>query len=116
MSFWVYLEDNDGEVCRSEPFEDGGTYVVGGSDECELNITYNYSRYYYEHLNAENGIRSLHEQRAGDWIEKLQSAVTALGTARDDDYWKATAGNAGSALSRLLAWARTYPDARFRVS
>ena len=26
-----------------EPFEDGGTYALGGTTDCELNVTYNYS-------------------------------------------------------------------------
>lgn len=101
---------------QSEPFEDGGTYVMGGSTECELNITYNYSRHYYAHLDAENGLRAMHGQRAGDWVERLEQTVNALGTARDDDYWKPTEGNAGAAAARLLAWARTYPQGVWRVS
>lgn len=144
MSWWVYLVDTtkdaycsygippdefvpeyDGDVpcptpCypshRTEPFEDGGTYVMGGSSECELNITYNYSRFYYETLDSEDGLRALNNQRAGDWIERLESAVAVLGTDRDDDYWKASAGNAGAALARLLAWARAYPEGIWSVS
>lgn len=99
-----------------ERFQDGGTQVMGGSTEASLNITYNYSPYYYEVLDKENGLRFLNNKRAGDVIAVLESAVAALGTYRDDDYWAKTPGNAGFALSILLAWARQYPDATFSVS
>jgi len=43
----------------------------------------------------------------------LQKAISLLGTERDPDYWKATEGNAGYALSILLGWARLHPTAKF---
>ena len=116
MSFWVSLEDAQGETCTSEPFEDGGTFVVGGSDECSLNVTYNYSRFYYGALDESEGLRAMNGGVARDWHGRLEQAVSDLGTERDNDYWAATAGNAGATLARLLAWARAFPDATFRVN
>lgn len=98
-----------------ERFQDGGTYAVGGSTEASLNITYNYSPFYYNHLDKENGLRFLNGKRAGDVIKALEYAVSALGTTRDNDYWASTPGNAGAALAVLLSWARQYPDAIFSV-
>lgn len=143
MSWWVSLLDHtkdpwcsygmgdkfvpqyDGdEVCPSPCYpavrvrehEEGGTYVLGGSAVAELNITYNYSSLYYETLDKENGLRALHNQSGADWIERLEAAVKTLGTERDNDYWKATAGNAGAALARLLAWTKAHPEGIWRVS
>ena len=129
MSFWVSLLDTTkdpwcDESCpepcypahTSEPFEDGGTYAIGGSDVCELNITYNYSPLYYRELDKDNGLRALDKQVASATVTHLEAAVKALGTERDDDYWKATAGNAGAALARLLAWAKAYPEGIWRVA
>lgn len=44
MSYDVYLRDDEGEVCTTEAHSEGGTYTVGGTDECHLNVTYNYSQ------------------------------------------------------------------------
>ena len=134
MSWWVSLLDQSSpaecdyglgdEACpapcypafRCEPFEDGGTFILGGSGECCLNITYNYSRFYYRELDGENGLRAMDGEKAGEWIARLAGAVEKLGTRRDENYWAATEGNAGAALSLLLAWARAYPQGVWRVA
>ena len=46
MSVWIRLEDLQGRTLEAERHEEGGTYVVGGTTECELNVTYNYSGLY----------------------------------------------------------------------
>ena len=84
---------------------------MGGTSEAHLNVTYNYSTQLHRHLDADNGLRWLYGKTGGDTIEKLDAAVKALGVARHNDYWKATDGNAGFALSILLAWARQHPAA-----
>lgn len=87
----------------------GGTYAVGGTTEANLNVTYNYSEHYRQHLDADQGIRWLYGQRAKDTFDRLEAAITALGTDRDTDYWKATPGNAGAALADLLTLGRMFP-------
>jgi hypothetical protein len=109
MSYDVSLE-NAGPV---ERFVDGGTYPVGGTDDPELNITYNYAEVYQIFGFS---INDLHGKRAGDFIEKFDEIVTKCGTKSFTDYWAPTPGNAGVAIARLLAWAKQYPDATFRVS
>jgi len=109
MSYWVSLE-NAGPV---ERFEDGGTQLLGGSTEAELNITYNYSEVY---SIFDFSINDLNGKRAGDMIEKFEEIVKKCGTHRFDNYWAPTPGNAGAAIARLLAWAKQYPDATFRAS
>lgn len=115
MSYDIDLVDATGQLCRTELFTDGGTYAMGGSSECSLNITYNYGPHFQTTL-GDGGLRLLDKQRAGDWITKLEAAIATLGTQRASNYWAPTPGNAGAALTRLLAWARTYPDATFEVS
>lgn len=46
-------------------------------------------------------------------IPNLEIAIKQLGTDIDPDYWKATAGNAGHALSVLLCWAKMHSDCVF---
>jgi hypothetical protein len=101
-------------LLMEEPFTDGGTYNVFGTDECELNITYNYGKLYKEVFPDDgtltNGrISWLYGKTGAESIPILKQGVALLGTERDDDYWKATAGNAGAALARLLSFAEAHP-------
>jgi len=107
-----------GLYINSEPvevslFKEGGTYVLGGSDRAELNVTYNYGHWYYKCLSPRKGLRWLYGKKAKDCIKRLEKAVKALGTKRNNDYWKDTKGNAGYALNILLKWAKQYPNAVF---
>ena len=110
MSWDVYLT-HGGETTLKVPLhQEGGTYALGGTNAAELNITYNYSPYYYTHLDEEKGLRWLDGQIAKDTIDRLQSAVEELGVVRDSDYWRQSPGNAGYALNILLSWARLHPE------
>lgn len=115
MSFWVSLNDQDG-VCIVDNHTEGATVAIGGVMEADLNVTYNYSKHFYECLDKEHGLRALNGQRAGDWLKRMEGAVLKLGDKRDPDYWKDTPGNAGHALNVLLKWAAQYPDATWEVS
>lgn len=115
MSWWIYLNDSNGQPVQIEKFSEGGTYAVGGISEATLNITYNYSRIFQEYLHPE-GLRWLNEKKASEVLPALVNAVDQLGIQRDNDYWKATKGNAGLALSILAQWAKDNPDAMFLVS
>ena len=110
MSYDIYLRDG-GMIVEVPIHSEGGTYVCGGTTDGRLNLTYNYSPHYREHIDAEEGIRWLYGRTGKETIEKLESAVAVLGIDRDDDYWAPTRGNAGYALSILLGWARAHPDA-----
>ena len=134
MSFDVVLQyskedGSSGDTCVSQQKRiAGGTYVMGGTNDCELNITYNYSVHYHEIFpiayaqkgNGQvametTGLRWLTDKTGAEAIPILESCVERLGTKRSEDYWKATMGNAGYALSILLEWAREFPEARFWV-
>ena len=91
----------------------GGTYRVGGTNEAHLNATYNYSKYYYK-LFGEEGIRALYGRTGADCISMLEGAIAKLKDDVNEDYWKATEGNAKQALCGLLAFAKLRPDGIFQ--
>ena len=115
MSYDVYLE-NRGICVSVARHEEGGTYVLGGAEEAQLNITYNYASFYYQYLPMGDGLRWLNGKRAGETIESLQLAVMMLGDDVYEDYWAPTRGNAGHALKVLLGWAIEHPYAIWSVS
>lgn len=115
MSYWVYLEDENGDSVTVPFHAEGGTFAMGGIDVAELNVTYNYSRHYGKHLDKDS-LRWLHGKKASDTSKRLLAAVEALGTERSDDYWEPTEGNAGFALAILYQWSLHQPDAVWRVS
>ena len=98
---------------KVERIQEGGTQVVGGTDEPELNITYNYAEVY---SLFDFNINDLNGRRAALFIEKMEQIVAKCGTKRFENYWAPTPGNAGFALSILLGWAKQYPDATWEVS
>jgi hypothetical protein len=115
MSWWVYLQDASNQSVSVEPHQSGGTYRIGGCGEAELNVTYNYSKWYHLALDKDTGLKWLHGKMARECIERLTVAVNQLGTKQAADYWASTRGNAGYALNILLTWARANPDAIFTV-
>jgi len=88
----------------------GGTYALGGTAEAWLNITYNYAKYFYDHIDEEDGIRSIYGKTGFDSIPILEKAIAKLGNDVDDDYWKPTEGNAKKSLLQLVALAKLRPD------
>lgn len=103
----------------------GGTYVVGGTAEASLNITYNYSKHFRKAFGDEDanltefdkmfgggntGIRKLYGMSAVESIPILEKAISKLGNDVDADYWKSTEGNAKQALIQLLTLAKMRPD------
>jgi hypothetical protein len=100
----------DGKPVEVEAHEEGGTYVLGGRSEASLNVTYNYSKQ-FDALDVEKGLRWLYGKTGRETLDRLAHAIAALGTERDNDYWKGTAGNAGHALAVLYRWAKQHPDA-----
>lgn len=115
MSADLWLEDDAGHVLHSEHrIQEGGTQCLGGTDLCELNITYNYFGLFYL-----TGV-DLHEfpgRRARETESELTRAVAQLGTRRSErSYWEPTPGNAGFALSILLGWVREHGAGIWRGS
>jgi len=118
VSWEVYLRDESGEVIElgeRDPRLMGGTHRVGGPDRAELNLTWNYGRFFHMALDAEHGLHWLDGKRAQDTAERLEKAIRMLGTQRSSNYWDPTAGNAGYALSLLLGLAERFPEGRWEV-
>ena len=88
----------------------GGLRVIGGTAELWLNITWNYGHFYYDLIDAENGIRAIYGLSGAESIPVLQKAIDQLGDDVADDYWADTEGNAKRALIGLLAFAQLRPD------
>lgn len=112
MSHWIRIVDVNGEICEVASHQEGGTYVVGGTNEARLNMTYNYFTHIEKEL-GEGGVKWLYGKQGRECIPHLEKAIKNLGTARNIDYWKPTAGNAGYALSILLVWAKEHPEGIF---
>lgn len=114
MSYWVYLQDEAGESLLVAAHEEGGTYVLGGLPLAEMSVTYNYSAHFKTAIPG--GLRALEgvTGRASETL--LVPAVAQLGVKQDADYWAATPGNAGHALSIMLAWALQHPTGVWHIS
>jgi len=113
MSYDIELLEPETEetIMLDEPhYLTGGTYQLGGTREAWLNITYNYSKYYYEHIDKEKGIRLLYGKTGAESIPILEKAISELGDEKSSDYWEATEGNAKEALRDLLVLAKARPD------
>lgn len=109
----------------------GGTYALGGTSEMWLNITYNYSRWYYKDgvfptKDGENrGLRSIYGMSGTESIPVLKNAIMVLESLTEDisneerkdseehgttGYWMPTRTNAIKPLYSLLAFAQMRPD------
>lgn len=112
MSYDIELQDPvTGEVLQldSPQHMKGGTYAVGGTLSADLNIAYNYAGIFVEVL-GERGIRTIYGKTGAESIPILKQAIDQLGDDVDNDYWKATEGNAKRALNMLLAFAKMRSD------
>lgn len=116
MSYDIYMKDPKTmeTIEFNEPHQiKGGTYAVGGTTEAWLNITYNYSRFYYKTIDKRKGIRWLYGKTGKECLPILESAIEILGTTGTEDYWEATSGNAGHALIGLMEFCKMRPDGIF---
>ena len=105
MSYSIHLapipDDSSVLELADVHHERGGTYVLGGTNQASLSVTYNYSGHFARAFVG--GIRSLYGRTARESIALLDHGISILGTAEppDADYWQPTAGNAVAALQSL---------------
>jgi hypothetical protein len=112
MSYDLYLNDFETGECiqfDNNHFIKGGTYVLGGTREARLNITYNYGVHYYRIL-GEKGIRAIYGLTGRESMLVLTEAILKLNSDISNDYWDATEGNAKKALLGLYELAAMAPD------
>ena len=108
-------------------FMRGGTYAMYGTTEAWLNITYNYSRWYYkaEVFGRPSGICTIYGLTGAESIPVLRKAIAGLESLNEDlsdkerreclvhdvsGYWLPTRENAIKPLYQLLAMAQMRPD------
>lgn len=113
MGYSIRLVGEDGEIVRVSRHQEGSNFVIDGTTDAVIDITYNYVGHFRDTIDKRDGIRWLYGKHARLCIFILEDAVGKLGTVRGADYWEATPGNAGYVLHVLLMWARQYPDAIF---
>ena len=104
MSHDIRIKRKDGTVVELKERHaiTGGTYVLGGTTEAWLNITYNYWRI-FDRLFGEDGITTIYGMNVKDARALLVGAIARLGDAEpDENYWKACDGNAKKALAGLI--------------
>ena len=104
MSYSISIVDSETEelVFFEKPHAIFGSNVcIGGTTQASLDVTYNYSDFYYSTMGG-RGIRSIYGVPLADTIERLDAAISELGSdPPSDDYWAATEGNARTALENL---------------
>lgn len=104
----------------------GGTYALNGTNEAWLNITYNYSIWYYrDDTFGEKGIRTIYGLSGAESIPVLKKAIAGLEASNEElsdeeiqkceeqgatGYWMPTRENAIKPLYQLLAMAQMRPD------
>ena len=115
MGWWISLE-KDGEYCEVPFFKWGGTVPIDGTSEASISVTYNYSLYYYQTIDKDEGIRWLNGRKARETIERLENSLKELGSEFSGDYWEQTPGNAGRIIDILLTWAYLHPEAIWRIN
>ena len=113
MSYDVRLKDAEtGETLDAgEVFQEGGTQAVGGTSECDLNITYNYAEVFGGLVSDLDG------EPANGTLPRLREFVAKWGHLRpyERDYWAPTPGNAVAAIKRLLMFAERHPNGIWEV-
>lgn len=112
MSYDIELTDPvSGETIQfdSPHHMRGGTYCVDATKEAWLNITWNYSKFFYNTM-GEKGIRTIYGTTGADSIPILQAAADQLKNDATKNYWDSTEGNAKRALLQLIAMAKMRPD------
>ena len=114
MGYDIQLVDEDGTPVQVKRHTHGGTFVLGGTTSADISITYNYAEYFYDMIDADEGIRWLYGRTGNECIPMLHAAVRELGTVQSNDYWDKYPGNAGHVLAILLSWAKLCPDAVFQ--
>lgn len=113
MSYSVRLQAAEsGETLElDEPFMEGGTYAIGGTTECNLNITYNYAEVFG------SLVRDLNGKTAAETTPALREFCELWKGRRpyETDYWAPTPGNALKAVVRLLSFAERHPSGVWEV-
>lgn len=97
--------------CRQVLYDD----FSSASEICDLNITYNYSPFYYKYFDKELGIKWLNKKIAEITTYKLMTAIKEFKTNPDDINYKKEE-EAKLILRKLLAFALANPGGIWSIS
>lgn len=100
MSYDIWIVNSKGSPIRHNAR--GGTYALGGTFSLDINVTFNYSKFYTKAFHSEDGIKILNGMKCMDAIPLIVEAMRRLGDDETDNYWDATEGNAKRALENVL--------------
>ena len=117
MSYDISLRNPKTDEVLEAPekhFMYGGNYVLGGTKDLWLNVTYNYGEIYRD-IFGHHGIHVLDNLTGGESIPIIEKAIRLLKDDVADNYWDATEGNARAALINLLTMARMRPDGIWKI-
>lgn len=102
----------------------GCNYVIGGTRDMELSVTYNYGQWYRKSIGP-RGIEEIYGKCGAESIPILKQAIKTLEESKEDlsedeiieyekqevtGYWLPTRENAIKPLYQLLAFAQMRPD------
>lgn len=112
MSYDMRFKKRNGHTTKLKEKHNiaGGTYALGGTDEAEFNITYNYSKWFYKHIDKDLGLRFLNNKTVKEVKVILEKAISEMSGDPSTNYWDATEGNAKRSLEKLLALANMCDD------
>lgn len=122
----------DGKVLPTNHPAKGGRYAVAVLNPdtealleplgiCDLNVTYNYSWFYYKFLDTIDGLEYLYGKKGSECLPRLEYCLAQLcskgmGNGKfsyDKDYWAPTAGNAAVPIKTFIEWCKEHPDGIF---
>ena len=93
----------------------GGTYVLGGTTELTLNVTYNYTQILRKALGGD-GLNDLHDKTGREAVIWLIEGAEKLKDEYSEDYWEATEGNVKTALLSLAELSAMAPRGIWKLS
>ena len=115
MSYNVDLRGGEGPV----RVERKTGKIVGGGCFASVSITYNFSYFFYNEIDEDDGIRWLNGRTGEETLHTLARAAHNLGRSphrTTDSYWIPDPGNAGRDLEVLAEWAANNPEAVWSVT
>jgi hypothetical protein len=118
MSYYVKMYDPETKKTVNFKYKhgyQGSNFILGGTTEAFVNITYNYAKYYKETIDKDTGLYSLHNKTGKEALPIIQKAINELGIDYNENYWAATRGNAGYALLAIEFFCRMRPDGIIKV-
>ena len=74
------LDPTTGEILIVPQHTEGSTFTQGVSFLAELSIIFNYGKFYYEHLDNDQGLYFLNGKTGAETLPVLERCIRSLGT------------------------------------